>query len=284
MGSSKVAGPFLSAFAEDPANLSGLKPESRFMRPSRSFRPSAPLSLEGRVVPSATAAHAGAPGVLSLSDVETALRQRAIRLSAAEIAQSNASDVPFGISTSDTIHAGTPVAEQLTTTYEGGGAQTESLLKVPNSSNNTVTTYKTINLRNSGGTETVVDTETFSGGTMPFSGTDNTHTITTTLPGGSIQTETENEVIDGPKTVVNATIHEAGGGVETWMSVNIKRGTTTVANKTITEPDGSVERQKIVTTHYGDLDYTTRSTTIRPGSILVSSSATNVIRVQPPSG
>jgi hypothetical protein len=260
-----------------------MTPELRFMRPSRAFQPSTPLPLEGRVVLSAMAAHAVANEPLSLSAVDAGLRQRAVRLSPAEIAQSNASDVPFGIGTTDTIHAGLPVAEQLTTTYLGGSTQTESLLKVPDSSNNTVTAYKTINLRNGGGTETVVDTESFSGGTIPFSGTDNTHTVTTTMPDGAIQTETEHEVIVGHKTTIDGTIHEADGGVETWTSVNIKHGRTTTDNKTIIEPDGSREHQKIVTTDHGDLEWTTRTTTTRPGSVLVSSSATDVIRVQPPS-
>jgi hypothetical protein len=206
-----------------------------------------------------------------------------VGLSPGEIAQSNASDVPFGISTSDTIHMGKPVAEQLTTTYAVGTPQTESRLEVPNPANNSVTTYKTINLHNNGGTEKVVDTETFSGGTTPFSGTDNTHTVTTTLPDGSIQTETEHEVIDGPKTVIDATIHEADGGIETWTSVNIRHGATTTANKTITEPNGTIEHQKTVTTHEGDLDSTAKTTTVSPGQILVSPTATNVIRVQPPS-
>jgi hypothetical protein len=58
-------------------------------------------------------------------------------------------------------------------------------LCLPNPANNTVTTYKTINLRNNGGTETVVATESFSGGTKPFSGVDDTHTVTITLPDGS---------------------------------------------------------------------------------------------------
>jgi hypothetical protein len=253
------------------------------MRTSRSFRPSMPLPLEDRVVLSAIAGHAATNGPLSLPDVEAALRQRTVRLSAAEIAQSNASDVPFGITTDGSIHTGMPVAENLATTYVDGSTQTESLLKVPDTPNNTVTTYKTINLRNGGGTETVVDTETFSGGTVPFSGTDNTHTLTTTLPDGAIQTETESEVIVGHKTMIDAKIHEAGGGVETWTSVNIRRGPKTTAEKTIVEPDGSKERQRIITTDHGNLDWTTRTTTTRPGEVVVSSSATNVIRVQPPS-
>src|ERR1700734_3094551 len=96
--------------------------ESRFMRRSRSFRPSAPVMLEGRVVLSVTAANGAVV--------------RPVSLSAAEIAESNHSDVPFGLSTSDTIHSGFPVAEQLTTHYNDGSTQTESLLEVPSASNN----------------------------------------------------------------------------------------------------------------------------------------------------
>ena len=166
------------------------------MRPSRSFRPPPPVALEGRVVPSAMTS---VITQLVAHDQKLGVAVQRVGLSPAEIAQSNASDIPFGISTSDTIHMGLPVAERVTTTYAVGTPQTESLLEVPDLANNTITTYKTINLRNNGGTETVVSTETFSGGTTPFSGTDNTYKITTTLPSGSVQTETESEMIDGAK-------------------------------------------------------------------------------------
>jgi hypothetical protein len=238
------------------------------------------VALEGRVVLSAITA--AIPQLIAYDRAHGVNVQR-VGLSQAEIAQSNASDAPFGLSPSDTIHEGMPVAEQVTTTYNTGSPQTESILEVPNASNNSVTTYKTIHLRNNGGTETVVDTETFSGGTAPFSGTNNTHTITTTLPDGTIETETENEVITGPKTVESATIHEANGNVENWTSVRIKHGATTTTNKTITEPNGTIEHQRTVTTHHGDLDTTSTGTTSRPGEVLLSASATNVIRVQPPS-
>jgi hypothetical protein len=249
------------------------------MRPSRSFRPSAPMELEGRLVPSAIAA---AITQLIAHERKLGVNVQHVSLSPAQIAQSNASDLQFGLSASDSIHAGQTVEEQLTTTYAIGSPQTETLIKVPDLSNNSVTTYKTINLRNNGGIETVVDTETFSGGTIPFSGTQNTHTIKTTLPNGTIQNEIENETIVGHKTVINATIHEADGDVETWNSVSIKHGPTTTDNRTITEPDGTTEHQKSVTTHVGDLDSTTKTTTTRPGEIVVSTSATNVTRVQPP--
>ena len=179
--------------------------------------------------------------------------------------------------------AGQPVAEQVTTSYNIGTPQSETLLKVPNLSNNSVTTYKTIQVRNNGGTETIVDTESFSGGSIPLSGTNNTQTITRTLPDGSIQTETEHDVVAGNKTMTNATIHEADGGIETWTAVSIKHGSKSTETKTITEPNGKIEHQKIITTHMGSLDSTTETTTKTSSSILVSASATNVTRVNPPS-
>jgi hypothetical protein len=250
------------------------------MRASRQFRPAPMLELEGRVVLSQVISHAAAvaagiqPGEL-----------RPVKLPAAEIAQSNASESTFQLNTSNTIQVGLPIAEQLTTKYSDGSVQTESLLTVPNSTNNTVTTYKTIDLRNNGGTEEVVDTETFSGSAAPFPGNIRDHTITTTLPNGSTQTETEHVVITGHKTVVTGTINEATGGVETWTSHQVKIGPTTTNHKTIVEPNGTVEHQTIITTDRGLLDSTQTTRTLIPSKakLLYSSSATNVIRVQPPS-
>ncbi len=243
------------------------------MRRMRQFVPSTMLALEDRVVMSVAA-----PSATRHPD-----HVRPVRLSSAEIAQSNASERNFNSSVSQTIHAGLPVAEQLTTTYNDGSTQTESLLKVPDAANNTVTSYETINLRDNRGIETVVDTQTFSGATQPFSGTDNTHNLTIPLPNGTTETQTYQEVINGNQTVVNGTTHEANGGIETWTSVKIKTGPKTTTTKTITKPNGSVEHQKIVTRKRGLLDSTTNTTTILPdGKVRKSSSATNVIRVQPP--
>jgi hypothetical protein len=256
------------------------------MKRSRSFRPSAPLGLEDRVVPSTVSApHISASALAQVAALAArgGVKVQRVGSSAAEIAQSNASGVPFGIDTSDSLRAGYSVAEQRTTTYSLSIPQTATWLEVPNLANNSVTTYKTINLRNNGGTETVVDTETFSGGAIPLSGTHNTHTITTTLPNGGVQTEIDNEVITGHKTVINATLHEANGGIEIWTSVNVRHGPTTVANRTITEPGGTIEHVKTVTTHRGELDSTAHTRTVLPGEIQVGASATNVIRVQPPS-
>jgi hypothetical protein len=251
------------------------------MRKSRPFRPSSMPELEGRVVPSQVipggAAHAA--------------EVRPVTLTRAEIAQSNASELAYGVDPTEALQSGFPVAEQVTTRYNDGSVQTASVLETPDVADNTITTDKTVNLRNNGGTETVVQTETFSSGIprpgntpLPFSGNDRTYTITTTLPDGATQTETETEVITGPKTVINGTIDEASGGVETFSAVNIRKGQTTVSNKTYVLPDGSVEHKKVITTHRGDLDSTSMTTTTLPdGKIERSSSAVDVILVQPPS-
>lgn len=243
------------------------------MLASRRFVPSSIPVLESRVVPSQMIANAG--GI--------AAELRPVRLQSAELAHSNASEQSFAKSVSDTIHNGLPVTEQVTTKYSDGSTQAEFLIKIPNPVNNTVTTYKTVSLRNNGGIETVVGTESFSGGTTPFSGVDNTNAVTITLPNGSTESETYQDVITGHKTNETGSIDEANGGVETWTSVIVRHGPKTTTNKTITEPDGTVEQQKTVTIRHGKLDSTATTTTRTPltNSIVYSSSATNVIRSEP---
>ena len=111
-------------------------------------------ALEGRLVLSVAAAPS--KGMSTQSDYG--------HLSPAEIAQSNASEIPFGFDTSETLQSNLPVAEQSTTTFNDQMTQTESLIEMPDTANNTITTDKTINLRNIGGTASVVQTEIFSAG------------------------------------------------------------------------------------------------------------------------
>ncbi len=81
---------------------------------------------------------------------------------------------------------------------------------------------------------------------------------------------------------MSITINEPGGGVVTEWTVKHQKGPTTVANRTITEPDGGVEHQKTTTTKRGELDSTASTTTILPnGAVARTSSATDIIRVQP---
>jgi hypothetical protein len=250
---------------------------TRATRTSRQFVPTSLTGLEGRIVLSATAQAAAAVQI--------------VHLSRAEIAESNASEIPFGFDNTETLQSNLPVAEQKTITYNDGSTETESILKTPDTSADTITATETINLRDNGGTEKVVDVETFSPGrtfangtTIPFTGTNRTYAITATLPNGSIQTETENEVISGKTTHVNITINKPnGGGVETISTVEHRHGPITVALRTIVEPDGSVEHQKTITTDHGELDSTsTTKTILRDGQVERSSSATDIIRVQPP--
>jgi hypothetical protein len=237
--------------------------------------------LEGRVVPS----QVGAGGAAHAAEV------RPVTLTRSEIAQSNASAAHYGMDTTEALQSGFSVAEDVTTRYNDGSTRTESVLEVPNIADSTITTDKTVNLRNNGGTETIVQTETFSSaiprpGTtpLPFSGNTRTYTITTTLPDGATETETETEVFKGAKSFINGTIDEAGGGVETSTEVNTHEGPKTISNRTIHLPDGSVEHSTVITTKRGDLDETTMTTTTLPdGKIQRTSSATNVILVLPPS-
>jgi hypothetical protein len=235
------------------------------------------LELEGRVVPSQVAPHGA--------------EVRPVTLTASEIAQSNASEVSYGGAPIEALQSGSPVGEDVSTRYNDGSTQTETVLETPDIAAGTITTDKTVELRNNGGTETVVQTETFSTGIprpgntpLPFSGNVRTYAITTTLPDGSIQTETETEDFKGARSYIDATIDEANGGVETWTGVNTHEGRTTVSNRTYHLPDGSVEHRKIVTTKRGDLDETTTTTTTLPdGQIKRSSSAVDVILTAPPS-
>lgn len=248
------------------------------MRTSRPFRPSTMPELEGRIV-------------LSQVTPAGAAEVRPVALSPSEIAQSNASAVQYGVTPLAALQAGDSVGEYVSTRYNDGSTQTATVLEVPDVAAETITTYKTVDLRNNGGTETVVQTETFSpgirgagGSTLPFTGNDRNYTITTTLPDGSTQTQTETEDFKGHKSYIHATIDEATGGVETWTGVNTHEGPKTVSNRTYHMPDGSVEHRTVVTTRKGDLDQTSMTTIHLPhGKVEKTSSATDVLLIPPTS-
>src|SRR5206468_1094860 len=121
--------------------------ESRLMKPSRSFRPSSPVALENRVVPSSLTGNVTtALAQLASQERKHGIQVQRVGISAVQLAQSNASETSFAAPKEQTLQSGISVAERKTTTYATGTPQTESILEVPNLSNNTVTTYKTINL------------------------------------------------------------------------------------------------------------------------------------------
>lgn len=239
-------------------------------RASRRFVPGTMFGLESRMVLSAMASTGAAAPV---------------RLTDAQVAQSNASERSFGHDTTETLRSGTDVAEQKTIRYNDGSAETESLLLVPDLAANSVTTYETVNLRDNGGTQHVVQTETYSGGSQPLSGNNNTFQISITKPNGSIETETYREVINARKTVLTGSIQEPGGGIETFTTDRLENGPRTIANKLITEPNGTQEQQQSITIRRGDLDSTstTSTTNMTTKSTTTTSSATDVTRVQPTS-
>ena len=119
----------------------------------------------------------------------------------------------------------------------------------------------------------------------PRGGPNQTMGTTSTLPNGSTEAEVYHDAITGHKTVVTGTLDQGSGGVQSWTSVSIKHGPRTTISKTITEPDGTVKHQKTIIINRGALDSTSTTSTHIPArdSILFGSSASDVVRVQPPS-
>jgi hypothetical protein len=170
----------------------------------------------------------------------------------------------------DVLNTGLPVSETSTTTLSDGATQTADLLIVPNTSTGTVTITKDIHLAD-GDLENVVDVATISGHTT-------THTVTTTLPDGSIQTKNETDVTEGDKTIIKGAVSTSGGGTQTISGVNIQRGTGSVTDETITNPVGRVYHDRIVITLTGPLSQSETNTTRGPdGSISTVKSITSTV-------
>src|SRR5690349_6156419 len=105
------------------------------MKPSRQFRPNPPAALEVRVGPSHAAAHVSAA---------------AARKGPPAQVSATPAPVSFPMNIADTIAAGQPVNEQLTTRYSDGTVETESRLTQPNNTNGSTLTTSVINLRGNG--------------------------------------------------------------------------------------------------------------------------------------
>ena len=99
-----------------------------------------------------------------------------------------------------TLAAGNPVFEEITTRYSNGSTQTEARQITPDKASNTVTTSKTINLRNTVGQEQVVNVATTTGQVT-------NHNITISLPDGATETETKTELNQGEKDTVQRDDH-----------------------------------------------------------------------------
>ncbi len=168
------------------------------------------------------------------------------------------------------LHAGTPVAGTSTITYSNGTTQTADLLIVPNTSAGSVTITKGINLAD-GETEKVVDVATVSGSTT-------TQAVTTTLPGGSIQSKDETDVTKGDKTTIKGTVTLPDGKTQSIAGQTVQSGSQSVTSLTITNPAGQVYHDRITILHNGELSQTETNTTLGPGgSIRTIKSTTNTV-------
>jgi hypothetical protein len=169
----------------------------------------------------------------------------------------------------DVLSAGSSVSETRTTTLSDGTTQTADLLIVPNARTGTVTTTKTINLAD-GGLEKVVDVATVLSNTI-------THSVTATLPDGSIQTKDETDITQGD-TIIKGTVSTPGVGTQTISGVNVQNGPDSVATETITNPAGQVYHDRILITLTGPNTQSETNTIRGPdGSISTVKSITSTV-------
>lgn len=207
------------------------------------------------LVPSATEA-----SKISSSDTTDALREEA-----------GASSSPLSSNALvDILRAGSPVSETRTTTLSDGSTQVADLAIVPNTSTGTVTITKDIKLAD-GDLMKVVDVATISGNTIA-------QAVTTTLPGGLIQTKAETDVTQGDKTIIKGTVLMPGGGTRSIAGQTVQSGSQSVTTLTITNPAGHVYHDRITIMHNGQLSQTETNTTHGPGgSIRTVKSTTNTV-------
>jgi len=237
------------------------------MKPPRQFRPLAPVALEDRIALSHLAA----------AVVHPPAHVRASGLAAKGAAGAGA-NATFPKNIADTIAAGLPVYEQLTTRYNDGSVQTETRLIEPNLTNASTLTTSTINLRHTGGIETVTDfTYTaVSGNTVKV--------LTTDLPDGSQQTENQTFQAQGKSTLIAGQIRLPGSaGISAISGSTVDRGPVTITDKTITDPGGKVSKEHIVTVHRGELRQTVTDTVTGPDHVRhITRSTTTIARLQTP--
>jgi hypothetical protein len=236
------------------------------MKPPRQFRPLAPVALEDRIAPSQIAAigsHAAGGHRVPPAQVQAATA---------------GTKATFPRNIADTIAAGLPVYEQLTTRYNDRSVQTETRLIEPNSTNSSTLTTSTINLRHNGGAETVTDFSyiAVTGNTV--------RVLTTDLPDGTQQTENQTLQPEGKTTLIRGEIRLPGnGGVSSISGSTVDRGPITITDKTITDPAGKVSKEHIVTVNHGELRQTVTDTLTRPDHTRqVTRSTTTIVRLQPP--
>lgn len=248
------------------------------MRRSRQFRPSGPVALEDRVVLSHVSplAHPPAHAKRAAVITSTPTPDNVIKGSVGEF---------HGLSMAQTVQAGDPVYQQITTEFADPAAKTvtaadtqaESRLVVPDKAAGTVTTTHAINLRNGAGPERIVDVATTTGATIK-------HEITITLPGGGVETETETDLVQGNKTLMKGTIYLPGGSTKTFTGTSTNNGNQVVTDQTFVDPEGFASRVHTVVTINDELSQNTVvTTTYSDGTTTTTNSRTSVLRLPPPS-
>jgi len=247
------------------------------MRPSRQFRPPGLAPLEDRVVLSQIAA----PHVHHAPHVKAPQKVDYSVPTPDNVVKGNVGDF-HGLNVAQTVQAGKPVYEQLTTRFDDGSTQHETRRIVPDKAANTVTTTRTINLRNNQGFEKIVDVATTAG--TGANGTTINHAITITLPAGGTETETEAELVQSGKTLLKGTIVLPGGSTKTFTGTVSTSGVKTTNDQTFTDPEGFTTRTVNVVTSHGELSQSTSgTTTYGDGTSTTSDSNTFVLRLLPPS-
>ncbi len=242
------------------------------MRPLRQFRPLGLVPLEDRVVLS------------QVSPIAPTVKPVVVNYSIPNpdnVVKGNVGNF-HGQTIAQTIQAGNPVFEEITSNFTNGSAQNETRLIVPNKSTNTVTTTRAINLRNNQGYEKIVDVATTTG--TSSTGTTILHNITTTLPGGGIETEVETELVESGKTLLKGTITLPGGSTESYTASVTTMGNKTTTDKTLIDAEGFTTHTVSVVTMKSELSQSTTLTTTYPDGMSTKSiSNTYDLRLLPPS-
>jgi hypothetical protein len=284
------------------------------MRPSRSYRPLSLTMLEDRLVLSHGAAASAAMDVARPPADAAQTLSPSQMVPGAPVAPLGGNTFPMDIQ--QTLKAGQPVYEQQEVISSTGKTATliDELI-VPNAPTGGRTTTEWLDSAGStdpSGVEKIVNIETVDGNTT-------THYITTTFPGGMVQTEVKTIVKSGNSTTYTNVTTPLSGKVETAQYtdvqhgnvtivkdasetppprdtgainlstldgriVKIKRGDKTIATETFAQPS-IVKSAKTVVTSYGDAGQTkveTMQAVHNPTKTLTQN--TIVWRLNPPAG
>jgi hypothetical protein len=244
------------------------------MRRSQKFRPVGLVPLEDRVVMSHAPAAAAVIGAVQPGPKNQSPSPQNTVLG--NVGNFNGKDI------AQTIQAGDPVYENITTNFAATNSSTastqgETRLIVPDKANNSVTTTRVINLRNHQGFEKIVDVATTDGNTTY-------HDYSITLPGGGSELGTETDVVQGNKTLQKGTTYLPGGSTQTFTATVTTSGNVQTTDQTTVSPDGFATTTHTVVTVKNELAQSTVQTVTHPdGTVTTSKSNTWVLRLQPPS-